>query len=409
MSAAFAEVIMKRCHFALITHCANSNTYPALPLCAELVNRGHRVTYVTNNHYARIIAKTGAEAVVFKERPIPRRVEEEMRRLDSPDRDHTWSAAMRVVRVFSFAQAVEILSQIDDFYQTNAPDVILYDRYHVAGRILASRLGIPAVQISPSFAYYKDLAVRENGVCRNSEEVLEWAEELDLFLLTQGVTTSRNYWHIENLNIHFIPKEFQYHSDYFDDRFCFAGALLDRPFQRVWTDRSDGKPLILISGVSSLHARKLDLTEYFRMFVDALSDSRCHCVLSVAGETYLGSLPANFEINQHASHLEILPHTDLAISHGGLATTLEAIYNGVPTFMIPQNVACGEVAYRVEELGLGTQISRKELSVKNIRNTVELMLTDSSLVRRVREMQQKFRQSGGAKLAADRLEDCLRG
>jgi len=311
---------------------------------------------------------------------------------------------MKSWRLHSFSSATDLLAQVSQFYERNVPDLILYDRYHLPGRILANRLRVPVAQISPHFAYYNGMAFRGNGVCQNPPAMVEASDQVDSFLSTHGITTGGSCWHVESLNIHFIPREFQYHSDWFDEHFCFSGALLNRPFLPVWTDGSNGRPVILISGPSLWNDTKLEFGGYFGLLVEALSGLPCYCILSIGDDAFSGALPSNFELNRRASHLEILPHTALLICHGGMGSTLEAIYNGVPVLMIPMTEFCEEVAYRAEELGLGVRLPRDVSSIADIRNTVSNMLQDASIRHRVKCTQEVFRRSGGEEFAADRVE-----
>lgn len=53
-------------------HCSihtlvRGHVYPALGLCSELVNRGHRVIYPTDVHFAAKVREAGATAIEFKE------------------------------------------------------------------------------------------------------------------------------------------------------------------------------------------------------------------------------------------------------------------------------------------------------------------------------------------------------
>jgi MGT family glycosyltransferase len=300
-----------------------------------------------------------------------------------------------------------LVPQVEQFYKDNAPDVVLYDRENIVGRIMAVRLHIPAVQMSAHFAYYDGFAMRRNGIFENPDLIVEWSDDLDAFLSTYEINSKGSIWHIEELNIHFIPVEFQPHADWFDNRFCFVGALLNRQFRPTWTDKSNGRPVILISGISLFSDARADNSGYFRMLADALAELPYWCILSIGNDEFSYELPSNFELNKCASHLEILPHAALSICHGGMTTTLEAIYYGVPVLMIPPDDACGEVAYRAEELGLGVRLAKDRCSMEDLRETTISMLQDRSLLERVRYMRDVFRRSGGAGLASNRIEDYL--
>ncbi len=405
--------VMKRRHIAIFTESGNGHVYPVLPLCSELVKRGHCVTYATSDHYARKIREAGAEPVIFSGRSPNIELQEEIKKTFLLSlADPAWWKMLNSFQIYRFAFTEEILPRLQRYYQERVPDLILYDRYMIAGRILARSLNCATIQISPHFAQYRKSLYRENGAFRNPEPESQYARALDSFLLTHGITTADNLWHAENLNIHFIPREFQYGNESFDERFCFVGALLNRPCNPTWTNYSNGRPIILVSDLSGLRdaLENTNSTGYFKLLVDALSGIGCHCILSIGDNVdphSLGSLPANFEINQRASHLEILPHAALSVCHGGMLSTLEALYNGVPVLALPAHQGAEEVAYRTAELGLGIQLSRNTLTIQQVKETIEAMIGDTLLQNRVKEMQRLFGHSGGALLAADRIEESL--
>lgn len=399
---------MRRRHLAMFALLGNGHVYPTLPLCAELTRRGHRVTYVSNEHYASLVSAAGGEPIIYRPPPLPAETKREMvESLSLPSDDPRLSKVTSWWRAQKLADTTATLAQIEGFYSDNPPDLVLYDRPQLAGRILAKRLGVPAVQTSAHFAYYMNLFARREGVCENPPLIIEHSNGFDEFMSGHGITEPGTLWHTENLNIHFIPRWFQYNTEWFDNRFCFTGPLLDRPFTPSWEDRSDGRPVILISGISMLNGTRLNYATYFGLFVDGLADLPYHFILSIAEESFDRPLPANFELNRRASHLEILPRAALAVCHGGMTSTLEALYQGVPVLMIPQSERCDEVAYRTEELGLGVRLPNIELSAEVVRKTVTDMMKNDALRARVKDCRRDFRSSGGAALAADRIEDVL--
>lgn len=402
---------VKTPHLAIFTQMGNGHMYPVLPLCSELAARGYRVTCPTNERYSDHVLAARGEPVVFNDTPVSAALRAEnaeranllvtdTRRFDTTD--HEWAHFTRSTNDF--------VAQVTPFYEENVPDLVLYNRYCIAGRIVGQRLGAPALQISPHFAYPGTTRLWDKGVSRMPEGVVAYADRLDEFLATHGLTSAGNLWHLERLNIHFIPREFQYRSELFDDGFLFTGCLLDRHYPAVWRRREGREPIVLISAYSGLPETQSSNERYFDVFIEALADTACHCVLSV-GQNFptasLGPLPANFEVNQRASHLEILPHAALLVCHGGMGSSLEALYHGVPVLTIPNTPYTEEVAYRVVDLGAGRRLSQSELCADTLRNTVEEMLTDTSLIETARGMQQAFMRAGGAGAAAERIESFL--
>lgn len=402
---------MKRQHVAILTLMGNGHLYPVLPLCTELADRGYRVSCPVSPRYAGSVQASGAEAVVFTEPPVDDalRSENEARsRLATSDpsrletSDLEWSYMTRSMEYF--------LSQVTEFYDQDPPDLVLYNRYVIAGRILANRYGSLAVQFSPHFAYPGRTRLWRQGEGQNPDELVAYGRMLDSLLASHDIRTRDNLWHVERLNIHFIPREFQYRADLFDDRFFFSGSLLDRPYKSLWHRATDRKPIVLISGYSGLAETKSSNSGYFKLFIEALADLPCRCVMSIGdsvAET-LGPLPKNFELNRDASHLEILPHASLLACHGGMGSCLEALYNGVPVLVVPSSPYTEEVAYRVTQLGGGISRSRNELSADTIRSAVSKMLRDGPLHERARALRRVFQRSGGVTAIAHRIDRFLR-
>jgi MGT family glycosyltransferase len=399
---------MKRRHIALFADLGNGHVYPALGMCMELVKRGYRVTWATDEHYVSLVRQAGAEALLYEPARLEGMQEQEIDKaleILSPHDPKWWMMFASVIYPWFLVLSMVMLPQIENFYKNDIPDLIIYDRNTFAARILAKRLGCPAILTYPHFAYYKKFLYRDNGVCVNPEPILAFSSLLDSFFRAHGIQETDNLWHTEKLNIYFLPKEFQFHSDSFDDRSCFVGACLDRPLQPTWKNVSNGRPIILISDASYRGE-----IQYFKLFMEALGDSKYHVILSIGkhiSDESLGTLPHNFEINKFASHLEILPHAVLSICQGGMNSVLEAIYHGVPLICLPPTSGHLEVAYRVTELGLGLHLTRRELSADLIRTSVDRVLGDAKLLNRVKHMQELFIKSDGAKLAVDCIERFL--
>jgi MGT family glycosyltransferase len=396
---------MKPRHIAVFTHLGNAHVYPVLGLCSELVGRGHRVTFATNARYAPEVKKTGAEPVIFRDAKLEN-VDSFLN--PSPFYDQNfWTIYGSIIGPLHLIIAASALPQIEGFYRDNPPDLILDDRLFHLGRMLAARLECPAIQVNPHFAPYGKTFVRENGIFTNPAPMLAFSDVLDSFLHAYGIKESDNLWHVSDLNICFIPREFQAHGESFDERFCFVGPCLNRPTRTEWRNNSSGRPIVLISGSqvdSSLF--------YLRAMIDAFSGSDYFVVLSPGADIpddAFGPLPDNFEINRHAYNFQILPHAALAVSQGGTGTVMESLYHGVPILVVPRMPVHAETGYRVAELRLGGYLPENIMSLDTIRESVAQILGDAGLASRIARMQQIVKNSGGAELAANRIEQFITG
>lgn len=390
-------------HIAIFTPPIGGHVYPAVGLCSELISRGHRVTYPINEGFAASVRKSGATAIEFK---VPEfRSADKPRQELAPEDSEDWGAFTSTIAPWLIATAAATLTQVRGFYTTNPPDLILYDWFAFAGRILAKQLERPAAQVHGHFAH-TDSLMRIDGICTTPQPMLAFAEAVDSFMSTYGFEGRRHLWHFEKLNIFFVPREFQYDSDSFDCRFKFVGATHNRKHRvGVWKNRSvKGQPLLLISEpTSSMDGRFLTLC------IQAFADSKYYVVFSKAANTpeVSASLPRNFEINRHAFNFEILPFANLTLCQGGMGTTLESLYHGVPVIAVPPNPFNSEVSYRMAELGLGLHIRQLGMTPQTVRAAVDAAFSDEALLRRVKRMQPDLARSPGAQGAADSIEGFL--
>lgn len=397
-------------HVAVFTPLVTGHVYPALGLCSELVSRGHRVTYPTNELFAAKIREAGAEAIVAVDFEVPktRRAEEETQ-YSSLDYSQFWHQFISATCPMLIEAAANTVAKLEGFYAANRPDVILYEWFSFAGRILARQLGCPAIQICSHFAHHRDSVLRIDGICTNPEPMLAFGQLVDSLMSKYGFEEEGQLWHVEKMNIFFIPREFQYDADSFDDRFIFVGATHNRkPRRAVWKKTVDnGKPIVLISE----NTASTD-DAFLKLCVEAFGDSRYHVVFSKglhSPEISTSLLPSNFEINRTAYNRDILPFADVLLCQGGIGTTLESLYHGVPVVAIPPNPFTAEVAYRVAEMGLGVHVPECGLTPNRLREAIDRACFDEALRRQVKRMKDSLGRNPGAEAAAaaDAIEEFL--
>jgi MGT family glycosyltransferase len=317
-----------------------------------------------------------------------------------------WEEVGNLVFPWTLNTAVLAARQLDKFYRENRPDLIIYEFGAYAGRILAKRLHSPVIQYYHDFIHHSGSYCGEGGVGYNPQSIVEYSKLLDAYLWAHGFEEPDNFWHSEDLNLCPFPRAFQFDADLLGSRrFCFVGPFLDRPFRPIWKNRSAGKRIILVSAITGSSD-----ASYFNKIIDALSGSEYHVILSVGEHFPIGelrTLPTNFEINTCASHLEILPHTDLHFYSGGISGTLEGFYFGVPLIALPSFAPNYKIANRIAEQGFALNLPLHALTSQMIRETVDAVFQDHAFLSRVRQIQQVVRDSGGSVMAVDRIEEFL--
>jgi MGT family glycosyltransferase len=98
--------------------------------------------------------------------------------------------------------------------------------------------------------------------------------------------------------------------------------------------------------------------------------------------------------------LAVLQHASVFITHGGMNSTMEALWFGVPPVVAPQGGDQPLVAERVAALGLGRALDPGNVSGPVLREVVEEVVADATVRMQIASMQREMRDAGGAARAA---------
>ncbi len=122
----------------------------------------------------------------------------------------------------------------------------------------------------------------------------------------------------------------------------------------------------------------------------------------------LGGGYNNFNIYNFVPQIEVLKRTDLFITHGGMNSTSEAMYFGVPLIVVPQVANQPIVEKRIEDLELGRVINKNNISSNIIRNYANEILNNDRYKDNMMKMRTKVRQAGGEERAVELINDLLK-
>lgn len=380
----------------LLTGPHAGNVHPTFPLVRELTRRGHRVVHLTTGEFAAAAASSGASVLTY-ESAVANLDPAEVFASNDPTVPH----------MFYLQENLQVLKAAEAAFDGAPPDVILYeDAPFMAGKLLADRWNRPAVRLSAGFAtnhvysYYQDMEDASGIAAPLKFERFRTA--LTDVLRSRGARTDlEEFWYgIEDVNLVFIPRDFQFAADSFDDRFLFVGPSLETHRGGEWTPPDD-RPVLLISLGTSFN----DHPEWFRTCAHAFADTRWRVVMTVGSRVdpaELGSLPANVEAHDYLSHFAVLEHARICVTHGGMGTVTQSLHWGRPMVTVPHySFETEPMAKRVEELGLGRRILREQFNATVLRDTVEELAEDAETLARLKKMQLHIRNSGGAVRAAD--------
>jgi MGT family glycosyltransferase len=393
-------------HYLFICPPDHGHVIPTLALVAELTRRGNRVTYLTGESTAALVGEAGA-AVVTYDSPYARVGSRE--REDDP---------LRLLSLL-LEESEAMLGAFDRLPER--PDAVAYDISILhAGRILARSEKLPAIQLIPIFAsnaHYSVLASTYEGEDggRLGRELPGW---VDGMLARIGALARRHgvhddpaelWWEVQDRNVVTLPRSFQFAGETFDERFAFVGpCLAERPFLAEWEPPGDGLPVALLSFGSVATTRP----ELLRACAQGLAELPWRTVVTLADgldPADLGPLPPTVEPRRWVSHLSVLRHASVAVTHGGMGTSMEALSQGCPLVVVPSTAMDRPAARRVEELGLGVALDPARLTPSLVAEQVLAIAGDPAVRRAVRAMRAEIRAAGGASRAADVLEHLLVG
>ncbi|MBI4857872.1 MAG: glycosyl transferase [Acetobacterium woodii] len=364
---------------------------PTIALTKTLVERDHEVTYLINDEFGKKIAPLGASIITY---------------------ESTIGTKVKFSDLFAtmsniYYKALEIAG---DF------DCIIYEMGFFYGAKLGEELGIKTVCLNTTFVLNESVGddyLHGNRFLRNIRNSKAFRKALSNLLVKDKSLRRTDLIyevldHKPDLNIVYTSREFQLHNEQFDEKqFVFIGPSVggrqqesDIPF-----DQMNGKIVYISLGTISTNA-----LNFFKTCIDAFADTDVSVIMSIGKQINaedLGTIPDNFYVYPFVNQVAVLEQSDLFITHCGMNSANEAMYYGVPIIGIPQRADQPLVANRMNELGLGEVINKKEVTEFNLRKMATKVLNDSFYQANMTKIRQEIQSAGGSGKAADEIEQYI--
>jgi MGT family glycosyltransferase len=392
-------------HLAFVNAPAPGHVNPTLPLVEELVRRGHRISYATGSSMLGRVEAAGADPVALpSELPTP-----------PPTVDFTPETLALMLEHF-LADAQQTFPRMIEQFEHDRPDAVCYDMLTFTGRMLANKLGLPAIALVPNFAANENFSLQDKFMPDSFDlehpKLVEFRKRMQDFAEQYGVTVDPRPMGgtPAALNLVFIPKQFQLAAETFDERFRFLGPSIGAREHEQWQPARPDTPVLFISLGTAFNNRP----DFYRMCFEAFGDNGPDPTWQVAmsvgdhvDSAELGQAPANFDVRASFPQPAVLQHARVFLSHTGMNSTMESLYYGVPLVAVPQMPEQFANASRTEELGLGRRLLTEEITAEQLRTTADEVAGNEEIRAHVVEMQRLVRDSGGAVAGADALEEHL--
>lgn len=380
---------------------------PTLGLVAELIERGENVTYFCSDDFKDKVEKTGAvfknygNNIVFftagKNAPkeMPKKI----------DLNTYLNNITELTNALDEA-AEYVLEQINGIKF----DYMIYSNILPLGYVLAQILKIPAISSFAIFGTPKDLAKGMPVLC---EEIIKDHPFIDCYKQTEKrlkekfnatIPDLNNiFFNKGDLNIVYTSKYYVQHTENYDDSFIFIGPpiynrneILDFPFEKL-----KDKKVIYISLGTIFNVMDFNLYDiFFKTFseIDAVVVMTAYNI-----DISKFNIPKNFIVKNYVPQTEILKYTTVAVTHGGMNSTSDLLFNNVPFVVIPIGADQPYNAERVSELGAAIALNKDTLTPQILLDAVEKVQADPSYIDNIKKINDSFRQTGGYKKAVDEI------
>jgi MGT family glycosyltransferase len=371
---------------------------PTLPVVAELVRRGHTVSYHTSPAFRAEIEATGANVCLYPggDQPLP----------DPPTPAALVEGLART--------AVRLLPAVLADLRRVRPRLIVHDSACLWGAVAARELEVPAVSSFTTFAFNRQVpsptrgswgllaATRPRGLggyLRSRGELRRRYDTRGLPLVDLGNIRQR-------LNLVYTSRAFQPAVEDFDPSYRFVGASIGaRPADPAFPLDRLREPVLYASlGTVFSAAPRL-----LRSFATALAPLGGTVVVAT-GQTdpaALGPLPATVIARRFVPQPEVLARAALFVTHGGMNSVNEALYAGVPMLVVPQGADQPVVADRVVQLGAGLSIRTQDVAEDSVCALAKRLIGDPGFRTAAATLRAAQHEAGGYRRAADELEPYL--
>lgn len=390
-------------HFAMITLGASGHVFSSLPLVAELVKMGNRVTYFTVPRYKEMVEALGCD---YKE------VRSALTNNGQADKDIAVDMMAELPLRF-LSEGAATIESIMEVLREDVPDAVIVDAIAIAGRLAAAELKVPMIMLFTSFASNDKFSL-----CRHWPEYPDThparakakalAEELAAKYGTPAYDVYGIFEGKGDLNIVTQPASFHPAAATFDDSFVFAGPqVMKRTDSGTWEAPEGSAPLMYTSLGTLFNA----WPEFYHILYGVVKDMDVRVVSSV-GSTLtaeeIGEIPANVRTFSFLPQLEVLENASYFITHAGIGSVMEAAYYGVPMLAIPQMDEQAFTAQCMVEAGLGVMIPKEELTADRLKEALHELTSNPVYTENVKKMSAELQTLGG-KYAADAVMKFMNG
>jgi rhamnosyltransferase subunit B len=400
------------------------DNYPFIGLGACLARRGHRVTVLTNDHFAPLVRAAGLEFVAVG-------TEEEYRQVISdPGIWHPRDGFKHIMRLLG-EQNGRLMNLIRP--RLGADTAIVAGTLDFASRTLAEKDGLPVVtlHLSPSIlrTNYRmptlqgttNLSFLPRFMKRALWRIVDGylinptvAPMLDPLRASAGLPPTRRIFqeaiHSPLLTIGLWPEWFAPPQLDHPAFFKLTGfPLYDAPDAQPMPAEvaefcaTGEPPLVFTPGSANVHGHA-----FFRAAVDAAGRlDRRALLLTRFAEQIPAGLPSTVRHVAFAPFTQLLPRCAALVHHGGIGTTSAAFAAGIPQVIMPLSHDQPDNAARVKSLGVGDRLLPKHFTGRRLADILRPLLASAQVKDRAADLAKRCAAQDAIAETADLIESAV--
>lgn len=411
--------------FLICSTPVHGHVTPLLAVARHLVQRGHRVRFMTGQRYAGAVRATGADFVAL---PAEADYDDTDMNVAFPGRvGKTGVSGIRwdVSNIFLKPAPAQIRA-VDEAIAQEPVDAILVESMFIGAVGLLSRprverpaivnlgiipLGVESNDTAPfglgvlpkpgmlgrARNAMLDVLTKKlifGGVQREAERVMLEAtgQKLDGFFMS-GASKA-------DAIVQFTVPSFEYERSDLPETVHFVGPISratksDGELPEWWSELDGSRPVVHVSQGTVANT---DYDELITPTMTALANDDVLVVVSTGGRplsTLPSSLPANVLVAEYLPHDRLLPLTDVYVSNGGYGGVHYALEHGVPLVVAGATEDKAEVAARVQWAGVGVRLRTNRPTPAQVGAAVRRVLADPGYAERTRKIGAEITASSG--------------
>ena len=358
---------------------AHGNVNPTLGLISELVKQGETIVYFASDEFKDRIEETGA---IYKSYAIDLDIFKAKNLTDL-------NPILRVIQ-----SGPEVIADILEQTIGLKFDYLIHSAAFLFTKPIAQILNLPTVSSLAIFAgldTFFDETKRANSKAFSASPELSEALEktaqqvFETYNVTMPVNILDLIFNKGNISLVYTSAYFAANITYFDDTFKFVGPpiyhrneTVDFPFERL-----KGKKVLYISLGTVFGSHLLSLYDvFFKSF-----SNWDGVVVMAAYKVDLSEfeIPENFIVRNYVPQNEVLKYTTAAITHVGMNSMNDLLYNNIPFISLPIGADQPALAKRAEELGATIVLDVNTLDAQELRTALQILMIDPEYVDNIKK------------------------